>query len=867
MNLRKSRIAIEYCYRYRARQPDGHVFWVHASNHARFREGYSDIARELALPNHSREDSLQLVPRWLNNDANGPWLLILDNADDSDTFFRSNPLQQAAPLVNYLPKSSNGFIVITTRDMRVGENLANRMKPISVLPLAVVEAQGLLKSKCHPGDEEKIGNEALELLEILNYLPLAITQAAAFINENGRSVADYVEMLKASVSDVNDLLEEDLHDAGRDKEIQNSVFQTWKISYDHIQKQKPRAAEMLAIMSLLDRQAIPAELLRHDNERKVDFVTAIGMLKAFSLISEEKNQFVFGIHRLVQLSIQRWLEIRKQLDSWQEKALEVVAKCCPPDGSYEKWTSWSKISAHCQTVLGYNIKTRRQLRAKILNSFGNYDKAQGRYRDAEEKVTEAYAINKNMRGKHHALTLMTMSHLSSIYQHQGRYEEAEQMCSYMVQTRKQLLGPEHSLTLDAINNLGTIYSEMNRYVEAGELYRLVLDTRKRVLGSDSDHILVSMHNLATNMNDQGQLKEAEGMLEEVIKLSSTVRGPEHPETLTSMHNLGLNYQDQGLWEKAAELYHQMCETRRKTLGLEHPDTLHSMLKVAAVYQLRLQLEAAEELQLQVMKKRESILGHEHRETLLAAKELALTYVGQGRWEEAASLHANVLEIEKRVLRLDHDDTIATMHDIAFSYRCQERWQEAADLGMQVVTARNRTLRQDKPETLLSMINLARAYEGLNRAEDAPDLMVAVAAGRTKTLGVDHPDTQRSINLVKKLTRMRDNPTQPTPDPSSGIRTDIIAPEAADGSKDPIPSSQFQLLGQSGHVPESSSEPHPNSGNTRKERISASQGEPSEQTLHVPEDLHTITSASDVAAEKTVPAHEIEPSERNSPSMA
>lgn len=850
VNYRKSRIAIEYCYRYRARHPDGHVFWVHASNHARFQGGYDDIARELALPNHSREDPLQLISRWLNTDANGPWLMILDNADDSDTFFRSSPLQQAAPLVEYIPKSSHGSIIITTRDMRVGEKLAHRVKPISVLPLAVVEAQGLLRSKCHRGDEEKIGDEALELLEILNYLPLAITQAAAFINENGISVADYVEMLKASVSDIHDLLEEDLHDAGRDTEIQNSVFQTWKISYDYIQKQKPRAAEILAIMSLLDRQAIPAELLRHDNERKVDFVTAIGMLKAFSLISEEKNQSVFGIHRLVQLSIQRWLAIRKQLVSWQEKALEVVAKCCPLHGDYEEWTSWSRISAHCHVVLDYDIKTCLHLRAEILSKFGSYDEEQGRYEDAKRKFTEALAIGNDLLGKHHSTTLMCISHLTTIYRYQGRFAEAEEMGSYLVQTQKQLLGSKHPLTLAAMNNLAIIYNATNRHVEAEGLHRHVLDTRKRLEGGESDGVLTSMHNIAHSMKDQGRLKKAEGMIEQFIKLSSTVRGPEHPKTLRGIRLLGLIYQDQGLWGKAAELHFQGYETRRKTLGLEHPDTLRSMLTVAEVYQLQPQpqLEAAEELQLHVMKKRELTLGDEHPETLSVAKCLALTYVYQRRWEKAASLNANILEIEKRVLRPDHQATIATMHIIAFAYLRQGRWQEAANLGMQVVEARTRLLGQGDPQTLSSKRNLAEAYIGLNRVEDALDLMVAVATGKTKTLGVGHSDTQLSTNLVQELTRMRENPTQPTPDPRAGIKTDMTSPEATDGSKQPIPSSQSQLPGLPRQASESSSELHRNSGNNRKETMPVSPGGPSEQTLHVPEDLHTLASASDIMAE-------------------
>lgn len=312
MYYRKSQIAIEYCYRYRHHHPKANIFWVHASNHARFAEAYYEIARELALPEIDNPDidTLQLVLKWLNNNANGPWLLVLDNADDIETFFGSSRYslpgqvkQSPTALVSYLPQSSNGAIVITTRDRRIGKRLASREKPIAVLPFEMEDAERLLQKTL--GEYELNSEESMALLEALDCLPLAITQAAAFIRENEISLLDYLELLRAGDEEVKDMLAENHYDPGRDLEIRNSVFQTWKISFDSIRKQKPRAAEILSLMAVLDRQAIQDKLVRRDDERKIDFITAIGTLKAFSLITEEKGGATFGMHRLVQLSTQR----------------------------------------------------------------------------------------------------------------------------------------------------------------------------------------------------------------------------------------------------------------------------------------------------------------------------------------------------------------------------------------------------------------------------------------------------------------------------------------------------------------------------------------------------------------------------------
>src|SRR5947199_154886 len=99
----KSQIAIEYCYRFKAKNPSSSVFWVHASTAMRFDQAYNDIAKKLNLPGHEdpKVNILQLVYEWLSNEDHNTWLMVLDNADDIETFFSA---KQMPPLFNYLPK-------------------------------------------------------------------------------------------------------------------------------------------------------------------------------------------------------------------------------------------------------------------------------------------------------------------------------------------------------------------------------------------------------------------------------------------------------------------------------------------------------------------------------------------------------------------------------------------------------------------------------------------------------------------------------------------------------------------------------------------------------------------------------------------
>jgi hypothetical protein len=79
---------------------------------------------------------------------------------------------------------------------------------------------------------ERVRNSSLdktksnELLKALRYLPLAITQAAAYISKNNITVEEYVEAIYVEDSEIQDLLTKDLLDLRRDFESQSLVIRT-----------------------------------------------------------------------------------------------------------------------------------------------------------------------------------------------------------------------------------------------------------------------------------------------------------------------------------------------------------------------------------------------------------------------------------------------------------------------------------------------------------------------------------------------------------------------------------------------------------------------------------------------------------------
>lgn len=234
---RKSQIAIEFAYQLRSKSPLVHIFWVHASNPERFRQSYRSIADLLQLPdfNNPKTDMLNLVYVWLSRESNGPWLMILDNMDDDkfvDAREDASSPQYEFTIRKYLPQREGGSVLITSRDRNAAFRLIDEAQHIlEVRAMRAEEARAILNKKLNNrlGSEEERSTLATEL----DYIPLALTQAAAYINRRPRmTIARYLTILSKDSEGEASLLQTEESDLRRSEDVPNSVIRTWRIKFD-----------------------------------------------------------------------------------------------------------------------------------------------------------------------------------------------------------------------------------------------------------------------------------------------------------------------------------------------------------------------------------------------------------------------------------------------------------------------------------------------------------------------------------------------------------------------------------------------------------------------------------------------------------
>lgn len=225
------------------------MFWVHASSAARFQESYKSIAQRLQLTgwNEPKVDILGMVHNWLSNENNGRWAMVVDNADNTSVLFepwsgdvnldRSASAFARYSLADYLPSSPNGSIVMTTRDRKVAEGLIEYAEDIlDVGPMMTEEAVALLVKKLKKQKPDLVRDDLFDLARELDCMPLAISQAAAYVNQRAPrvTVSKYLDELRRNDHDRAKLLQVDIRDPRRDGQASNSILTTWYVSFEYL---------------------------------------------------------------------------------------------------------------------------------------------------------------------------------------------------------------------------------------------------------------------------------------------------------------------------------------------------------------------------------------------------------------------------------------------------------------------------------------------------------------------------------------------------------------------------------------------------------------------------------------------------------
>ena len=662
-------------------------------------------------------DIFQMVSNWLANQDNGPWLLILDNADDTtvllepsanDTGARTMPVQRC--LLDLLPRVRHGAVLITTRDRSCALSLTGyRGTPVEVLSMSLNESVELLQTWL----PEACQKEASELVEELENVPLAISQAGAYIKEVPRiSIPKYLAIFRRSSEDQVTLLNKNKKDLRRDPEMPNAVITSWELSFDQIRENSPRSAELLSLMSYFNRQAIPKILIEEDLD-ELSFEEDINLLLSFSLVRKELGKDSFEVHRLIQTAVQYWLRCEGYEELWKERAIERVAHRFPiAYNQGQHWPICETLMSHADEVILYTASSEvsELNRAEILVNTACYlTERKGHNMLAEQRSRHALRIRQRYEDKDSDIVLHTLEVLAESQRGAYKYEEAARLREFILKRRLKSGGPEHSKSL------------------------------------------VAMYSLASLHCETGQYEKAEDLLKRVIEVQINSLSPEDPGVLSSENELVTVYLGLRKYEEAEKLSAKNLETSIRCLGVEHINTLVAMRKLVVAYSGQNKFEEAEDLMAEAIPSFTRILGPSHWRTLDIRCCLAEIYYRQKKLDDAKKICISCLEILQEFYGLQHHTTFRINDLLGRIYRDQKEFVDASRLLRDTVERSTELLGATDPDTLVSMFNLALCYDDMGDKVSAIRLMTEVVEKRRKVLPASHPDI---IHCAESLANLK-----------------------------------------------------------------------------------------------------------------
>ena len=636
----KTQLAVEYAYRHASDYTL--VWWLRSESPATLAGDYAQLADPLDLPLKSERDQIlvvRAVRRWLEN--NKGRLLVFDNVEKPED------------LREYLPQTAQGHAIVTSRNPSwhgIGEAL-----PVGVLP----RGQAIQLLLRRSGGKEADRDAAAKLAEELGDLPLALAQAAAYVDETGCSLTRYLELFQTHREEV-------LSRRGvTQQDYPASVAATWQISFRNLEEESPAAVELLNLCAFLAPEAIPLDLLaegrQHLPERLSEALAspvATDELKAalrkYSL-AEVKGEDII-VHRLVQNVVRGSMEPADR-QSWAERAVRGIDEAFP-DLSLSNWPAANRLLPHAQVSVRIAAESGAETveAARVLNETACYLQHRGRYPEAESAHKQALAIREKRLGVEHPEVAASLHNLAVLYNAQAKYVAAEPLYERALAIYRDQLGADHPDLATTMGNLAMLYKAQGKYAAAEPLFNQVLAIRESRLGPNHPAVATSLNNLALLYKAQSRNTEAGPLLRRALAIVKAKFGPEHPHVATTLGNLGMLNHDQGDFAAAEPLCRQALALDERALGPDHPSVAVDLTNLATVCQALGKQAEAESLLRRALSIKEARLGPSHPSVATTLNRLAQFHESQGDIPEAERLARRALVIREEVMGPDHPDT-------------------------------------------------------------------------------------------------------------------------------------------------------------------------------------------------------------------
>ncbi|OJW55181.1 MAG: hypothetical protein BGO67_05260 [Alphaproteobacteria bacterium 41-28] len=595
------------------------------------------------------------------------WVLIYDN------------VEKYADIDGYFPKEpkiwGEGRIILTTQN----SNIQNNQYISHVVQIGELTSDQKLDLFCKILNKDKIdtfvlprAEETKKFLDSLPPYPLDISLAAYYIKATNIPYQKYMELLEECDREFILTQKNILKEAGDYSKTRYGIITA---SLQHIINTRKDFLDLLLIISLLDSQNIPQELLEGFKNKAIvnDFIYN---LNKYSLITNEFSPLelnkTFSIHRSTQETSLAYLikklnleknnhlltSITQNFENYVNKGvkkkddfleMKLLGRHCEVFLSHDNLITGtmrvaiSKELGEIYRYLNHPLKAEKILKESLknLNLYdhkNNFDKAKillylalvywdlGDHRKAKDLCEQSVIIYEKYFPENHSDIIRPLANLGHVLRELGHYKQAIIALGKTSKIRERYFENQGKMAwsisdLSALATLGYTYCEIGHYEKAKNLLQKSLDIFKKQFPTNSIGTFRTLSMLGKTHYKLGNYREAKKILEQCYRIGIKEYPQNHYTLLWVVESLGNVHKGLGNYKEAKKILNE-CLTayERHYGGKNHEGIARVLLDLGCVCLDEGRIDSAEKYirkSLEIFQHNKHSLSYESLENLSA----------------------------------------------------------------------------------------------------------------------------------------------------------------------------------------------------------------------------------------------------------
>ncbi len=554
----KTQVALRFCYEHAAEYDL--VWWIDAETEAE--TDFAALADEVGVeapPGTDQREVVAAVRKAL--EQRDRWLLVFDNAEKPEAIRELRP-------------QFGGHVLVTSRNPKWGKTAGTLSVETWTRPESV-EFLATATGRDEPDAADALAAE-------LGDLPLALAQAAGYVEATGFTLAEYLE-------EYLDRREALWAQEAAPEDYAKTVATTWELSRQEIGD----GVDVLRLCAFLAPEGITRELLAARPEAlpkklaktltdALAFNKVVARLRRFSLVTAEGG--VLSVHRLLQAVVRDG--IRKQdREDWLERAARTVYAAVPYDQNVpETWGPSAQMVTHAMAVDGHakTVRLEGNPVGRALDESGQALHDLGQYSLAREVLLSAVEVARTDLGDEHVDVATSCSNLALVEKDLGNLGEAKRLLERAVESGTEAFEADHPTLAVRYSNLAVVERDLGNLGEAKRLLERAIEIEEQAFEADHPTLASSYSNLAMVEQGLGNVREAKRLMGRAVEIEEQAFAADHPTLAVSYSNLATVEQGLGNLGEAKRLLERAVEIKERVFEADHPSLAFTYNNLADV---------------------------------------------------------------------------------------------------------------------------------------------------------------------------------------------------------------------------------------------------------------------------------------------